>query len=127
VSIGASAPDKTKLPKIFNVNWFRKGPDGKFLWPGYGDNIRVLKWIFERAEGTANAVETPIGLLPVNGSIDISGLSGVADKMDDILKVDKQEWLDECDLIAEHQAQFGDRLPKEMSQQFEDLKSRLNK
>jgi phosphoenolpyruvate carboxykinase (GTP) len=127
VSIGASAPDKTKLPKIFNVNWFRKGPDGKFLWPGYGDNIRVLKWIFERAEGTADAVETPIGLLPVNGSIDISGLSGVADKMDDILKVDKQEWLDECDLIAEHQAQFGDRLPKEMSQQFEDLKSRLNK
>ncbi len=127
MNIGNNAPDKTKLPKIFNVNWFRKGPDGKFLWPGYGDNIRVLQWIFERAEGTAGAVETPIGLIPEKGSIDISGLSGVADKMDDILKVDKQEWLDECELIAEHQAIFGDRLPKEMSQQFEALKSRLNK
>jgi phosphoenolpyruvate carboxykinase (GTP) len=127
VKIGASAPDKTKLPKIFNVNWFRKGADGKFLWPGYGDNIRVLKWIFERAEGTAGAVETPIGLLPEKGSIDISGLGGVADKMDDILKVDKNEWLDECELIAEHQKIFGDRLPKEMSEEFEKLKLRLKK
>ena len=127
VKIGENAPDKTKLPKIFNVNWFRKGPDGKFLWPGYGDNIRVLKWIFERAEGTAGAVETPIGLVPVKGAIDIDGLSGVADKMDDILKVDKTEWLDECDLIAEHQRIFGDRLPKEMAEQFENLKTRLKK
>jgi phosphoenolpyruvate carboxykinase (GTP) len=127
VEIGKNAPDKTKLPKIFNVNWFRKGPDGKFLWPGYGDNIRVLKWIFERAEGTAGAVETPIGLTPEQGSIDISGLAGVADKMDNILKVDKQEWLDECELIAEHQAQFGDRLPKEMAEEFEGLKARLKK
>ena len=127
VKIGEQAPDKTKLPKIFNVNWFRKGPDGKFLWPGYGDNIRVLKWIFERVEGTVSAIETPIGLVPEKGSIDVTGLSGVADKMDDILKVDKNEWLDECDLIAEHQKIFGDRLPKEMSEQFDDLKVRLNK
>ena len=127
VKIGEQAPDKTKLPKIFNVNWFRKGPDGKFLWPGYGDNIRVLKWIFERVEGTVSAIETPIGLVPEKGSIDVTGLSGVADKMDDILKVDKIEWLDECDLIAEHQKIFGDRLPKEMSEQFDDLKVRLNK
>ena len=127
VKIGEQAPDKTKLPKIFNVNWFRKGPDGKFLWPGYGDNIRVLKWIFERVEGTVSAIETPIGLVPEKGSIDVTGLSGVADKMDDILKVDKNEWLDECDLIAEHQKIFGDRLPKEMSEQFDDLKARLNK
>ena len=127
VTIGENAPDKTRLPKIFNVNWFRKGPDGKFLWPGYGDNIRVLKWIFERAEGTAGAVETAIGLLPEKNAIDISGLSGVADKMDDILKVDKAEWLDECELIAEHQKLFGDRLPKEMAEQFESLKSRLKK
>ncbi len=126
VNIGNNAPDVSKLPKIFNVNWFRKGPDGKFLWPGYGDNIRVLKWIFERVEGTAGATETPIGLIPEKESIDISGLSGVADKMDDILKVNQKEWLDECELIAEHQAQFGDRLPKEMSEQFENLKSRLN-
>ena len=127
VKIGESAKDKSKLPKIFNVNWFRKGPDGKFLWPGYGDNIRVLKWIFERLEGTAGADETPIGFVPEKNSIDLSGLPGVADKMDDILKVDKQEWLDECELIAEHQAIFGDRLPKEMSGQFEELKRRLGK
>jgi phosphoenolpyruvate carboxykinase (GTP) len=127
VKIGESARDKTKLPKIFNVNWFRKGPDGKFLWPGYGDNIRVLKWIFERIEGTAGAVETPIGYTPEKNSIDLSGLPGVAEKMDEILKVDKQEWIDECELIAEHQAIFGSHLPKEMSGQFESLKNRLGK
>jgi len=127
VNIGNNAPDVSKLPKIFNVNWFRKGPDGKFLWPGYGDNIRVLKWIFERVEGSAGAIDTPIGLIPEKDSIDITGLSGVADKMEDILKVDKKEWLDECELIAEHQTQFGDRLPKEMSEQYENLKERLNK
>jgi len=127
VKIGQNAPDKARLPKIFNVNWFRKGADGKFLWPGYGDNIRVLKWIFERVEGSAGAIDTPIGLIPEKDAIDISGLSGVADKMEEILKVDKKEWLDECELIAEHQAQFGDRLPKEMSEQYENLKKRLNK
>ena len=127
VNIGKNAPDKSKLPMIFNVNWFRKGPDGKFLWPGYGDNIRVLKWIFERTQDTAKAVETAIGLVPEKGSIDVSGLGGVADKMEEILLVDKNEWLDECDLIAEHQAQFGERLPKEMADQFEQLKARLKK
>jgi len=127
VKIGQNAPDKNKLPKIFNVNWFRKSPEGKFLWPGYGDNIRVLKWIFERVEGTGGAVETPIGFVPEKGSIDISGLTGVADKMGEILKVDKKEWLDECELIAEHQKQFGDRLPKEMAEQYEKLKERLEK
>jgi len=127
VKLGASAPDKSKLPGIFNVNWFRKGADGKFLWPGYGDNIRVLKWIFERMEGTAGAVETPIGFVPETDSIDISGLAGMEASMDNILKVDAAEWLAECDLIAEHQAKFGDRLPKEMIEQFESLKTRLNK
>jgi phosphoenolpyruvate carboxykinase (GTP) len=127
VKTGASASDKNKLPKIFNVNWFRKSSEGKFLWPGYGDNIRVLKWIFERLEGTTEAVETPIGFVPKKGDIDISGLTGVAEKMDEILKVDKTEWLAECDLIAEHQAKFGDKLPIEMTQQFESLKARLIK
>ena len=127
VKIGETAPDKTKLPAIFNVNWFRKGADGKFLWPGYGDNIRVLKWIFERLEGTANALETPVGFVPEQGSLDLSGLSGVADKLDDILKVDTNEWLAECELIAEHQQQFGDRLPKEMAEQYVKLKGRLLK
>jgi phosphoenolpyruvate carboxykinase (GTP) len=126
VTIGKNAPDSTKLPKIFNVNWFRKGADGKFLWPGYGDNIRVLQWIFERADGTADARETAIGFVPVKGSINTSGLHGVEEKMDDILKVDKKEWLDECELIAEHQQIFGERLPAEMKDQFEKLKTRLS-
>lgn len=127
VKIGASAPDKNKLPKIFNVNWFRKGSDGKFLWPGYGDNIRVLQWIFERTDGGGLADETPIGYVPARGAIDVSGLNGVENNMPELLKVDRKEWLDECDLIAEHQAMFGDRLPKEISLQFKNLKLRLNK
>ena len=127
VSIGANAPNKDRLPKIFNVNWFRKGADGKFLWPGYGDNIRALKWIFERVSGQGEAVETPIGYVPSANAIDLSGLDGVASKMSEILKVDKKEWLDECELITEHQAQFGDKLPSEMVNQFEKLKARLNK
>ncbi|NCA77306.1 MAG: phosphoenolpyruvate carboxykinase (GTP) [Alphaproteobacteria bacterium] len=125
ISIGKMASDPTKLPKIFNVNWFRKGADGKFLWPGYGDNIRVLKWIFGRVEGTEKAVETPIGYVPDRNSIDVNGLPGVAEKMDQILKVDKKEWLDECELIAEHQKIFGDKLPGEIRTQFERLKERL--
>jgi len=125
IHIGEIAPDKTKLPKIFNVNWFRKGPDGKFLWPGYGDNIRVLKWIFERVDGNAAAIETPIGYVPEKSSIDITGLTGVADKMEDILKVNREEWLHECELIEEHQKIFGDRLPAELKEQYEALKKRL--
>ena len=125
IKIGETAPDKNKLPKIFNVNWFRKGADGKFLWPGYGDNIRILKWIFERVEGSADAAETPIGFVPKKESIDISGLSNQEDKMGEILKVDKSEWQAECELIAEHQKIFGDRLPKEMVRQYDKLKQRL--
>jgi phosphoenolpyruvate carboxykinase (GTP) len=127
VSVGENAPAKDKLPAIFNVNWFRKGADGKFLWPGYGDNIRVLKWIFERLEGTAGAIDTPIGFVPEKGSVDTTGLTGVAEKMDDILKVDAAEWLAECELIEEHQKIFGERLPEEMRRQFLALKERLNK
>jgi phosphoenolpyruvate carboxykinase (GTP) len=127
VKIGANAPVKENLPKIFNVNWFRKGPDGKFLWPGYGDNIRVLQWIFERTDGGGNAVETPIGFVPAKGAIDITGLNGVEKNMDNLLKVDNKEWLDECGLIAEHQANFGDRFPIEIKTQFDQLKIRLNK
>lgn len=125
VSIGENAPDKTKLPKIFNVNWFRKNSEGKWLWPGYGDNIRVLGWIIERVMGNVDAVETPIGFVPKKEDINIDGLEGQAALMDDLLSVNKQLWLDECELIAEHQAQFGDSLPAEMKAQFENLKARL--
>jgi phosphoenolpyruvate carboxykinase (GTP) len=127
VKIGRTAPDKTHLPKIFNVNWFRKNADGKFLWPGYGDNIRVLKWIFGRVEGTADAIETPIGFVPSKDGIDISGLQGMESNLNEVLKVDKTEWLKECELIAEHQTLFGNRLPEEMKTRLEKLKSYLNK
>jgi len=121
------APDKSKLPLIFNVNWFRKSAEGKFLWPGYGDNIRVLGWILDRVMGNVDAVETPIGFVPKKEDINIEGLAGQAEKMDELLTVSKEAWLDECELIAEHQAQFGDKLPKEMKEQFEALKARLSK
>jgi phosphoenolpyruvate carboxykinase (GTP) len=125
IKIGATAPDKTKLPKIYNVNWFRKDSNGKFLWPGYGDNIRVLKWIFERLEGEADATKTPIGHIPSHGSIDISGLPGQAEKMKELFKVDRDEWKEECKLIEEHQAIFGSHYPAELQEQFNGLKSRL--
>ena len=127
IKIGDTAPDKSKLPKIFNVNWFRKSSEGKFLWPGYGDNIRVLKWIFERVEGTTEAVQSAIGYIPIKNAIDISGLSGVAEQMGELLKVDKNDWNNEVELIKEHYAKFGDRLPKEMQKQFDGLVERLGK
>ncbi|MGC8802648.1 MAG: phosphoenolpyruvate carboxykinase (GTP) [Bacteroidales bacterium] len=126
LKIGATAPDKQKLPRIFNVNWFRKDNNGKFLWPGYGENIRVLKWIFERLEGKAEAVETPIGYVPTPDAIDITGLPNQAEKMPELLKVDRDEWLRECELIAEHQTIFGDRYPAALREQFESLKNRLS-
>jgi len=125
IKIGQNAPDKNKLPKVFNVNWFRKDANGKYLWPGYGDNIRILKWIFERVEGTVDANETPIGYTPFKENIDISGLAGQESKMDELLKVDVNEWKAECELIEEHQKLFGSRLPIEITNQFLELKKRL--
>jgi phosphoenolpyruvate carboxykinase (GTP) len=127
VKIGQTAPDKSKLPAIFNVNWFRKSAEGKFLWPGYGDNIRVLKWIFERVDGTVEAKETAIGYVPAEKSIDVSGLNGVEKNLPELLKVEKDKWYDELELINEHYAKFGDRLPKEMKAQLEKLVERLQK
>ena len=127
IRIGKNAPDKNKLPKIFNVNWFRKSSQGKFLWPGYGDNIRALKWIFERIEGADNATETPVGLVPKPGSIDTSGLNEIEKDMPEILKTDKNEWIAETELINEHYTTFGNRLPEELKNQFEALKERLNR
>jgi phosphoenolpyruvate carboxykinase (GTP) len=125
IKIGETAPDKDKLPQIFNVNWFRKNSEGKWLWPGYGDNIRVLRWIFERVEGTAAANDTVIGFVPTADSIDVSGLNGVAENMKELVDVSKEAWADELTLIEEHYAKFGDRLPKELKKQFEDLKVRM--
>ncbi len=117
-----------KLPKIFYVNWFRKDQDGKWLWPGFGDNSRVLKWIFERTSGKGKATETPIGFMPTEDALDLTGLEGVSEAdMKELLKVDKEEWLNEVSSIKEHYAKFGDELPKELAAQLDALESRLKK
>lgn len=126
VSIGASAPDQSKLPKIFNVNWFRKSAEGKFLWPGYGDNIRVLQWIFERVEGKAEAEETPIGYVPKLGSINTTGLNGFAANMAELLTVDHDQWKHELELVRESYANFGSTLPEELAKQVDVIEARLS-
>jgi len=118
--------DGAKLPKLFYVNWFRKGEGGGFLWPGYSENSRVLKWIFERCEGTAKAVETPIGNLPAPQAIDTSGLSDVTpEALAELLRVEVDGWLTEAPMIAKYYDQFGDRLPRELRDELRALKEGL--
>ena len=119
--------DPNKLPKIFYVNWFRKTPGGKWLWPGYGENSRVLKWICERIEGTGKAVETPIGYIPAPGAIDTSGLNVSDADMAELLKVDATDWLLEVESIKKHYSQFGDRLPQGLKDELTSLEKRLLK
>jgi phosphoenolpyruvate carboxykinase (GTP) len=115
-----------KLPKIYYVNWFRKSDGGDFLWPGFGDNGRVLKWIFERCEGTAKAVETPIGNLPAPTALDTSGLSDVSpEDMAALLRVDAEGWLHELPLISQYYDQFGDRMPKALREELRKLEEGL--
>ncbi len=116
-----------KLPKIFYVNWFRKDQNGKWLWPGFGDNSRVLKWIFERTSGEGKAVKTPIGYMPTEDAIDLTGLESVSEAdLHELLKVDKNEWLNEVASVREHYAKFGEKLPKELAKQLDALEARLN-
>jgi phosphoenolpyruvate carboxykinase (GTP) len=114
-----------KLPKIYYVNWFRQDENGKFLWPGYGENSRVLKWIFERCDGKANAVVTPIGNLPTPNDLDMRGLDISADALAKLLAVDVDGWLAEVPLIREHFAKFGSHLPEGMKQEVDELEKRL--
>jgi phosphoenolpyruvate carboxykinase (GTP) len=114
-----------KLPRIFHVNWFRKGEDGRFLWPGYGENSRVLEWIFRRCAGDADAHETPLGLVPARGDLYTGGLDVPAEDLDAVLTVDHDELRDQLPQLEEHLAIFGDRLPDEIRAQFEALKRRL--
>jgi phosphoenolpyruvate carboxykinase (GTP) len=122
----AAEPGVT-LPKIYYVNWFRKDAQGRFLWPGYGENSRVLKWVFERVIGTAAAIETSIGRLPAPESIDTSNLSLPPRSLAELLRVDTEGWLAEIPSIREHLAQFGDRTPKELVRQVDLLQARLTK
>ncbi len=117
--------DADKLPKIFYVNWFRKDTDGGWLWPGFGENSRVLKWIVERISGKADAVETPIGYLPTPDALDTSDLDVTEQQMNELLNVDKDEWLNEIKSIREHYERFEDKLPDALRDELEALETRL--
>jgi phosphoenolpyruvate carboxykinase (GTP) len=113
------------LPRIFMVNWFRKDADGDFLWPGFGDNSRVLAWIFRRCDEEAEAVDTPIGRVPAKGALDLTGLDLSERALDELLEVDPHLWREQLPQVREHFAQFGDRLPGELRRQLETLEARL--
>jgi phosphoenolpyruvate carboxykinase (GTP) len=117
--------DAAKLPKIFYVNWFRKSSDGRWLWPGFGENSRVLEWVFQRCAGAGEAVSTPIGYLPAPGAIPTDGLDISDDDMTELLRVDVDEWLSEVPDIEQYFDQFGDHLPSELRSQLEGLRERL--
>ncbi len=114
-------------PKIFHVNWFRRDDNNKFLWPGYGDNLRVLEWILARCRGDVGANETPIGATPKDGDLDLTGLDVSAETMQKLYAIDKQEWLTECEGVEEFFKSLGDRVPKEMYVELEALRGRLKK
>jgi phosphoenolpyruvate carboxykinase (GTP) len=112
-------------PKVFHVNWFRKGADGKFLWPGFGENVRVLKWILERTEGKAAAQETPIGFVPTAGSLTLDGLNISPQTISELLEVNSSDWAAEQEGIGAFLAKFGDRLPSELREEQAALAKRL--
>jgi phosphoenolpyruvate carboxykinase (GTP) len=114
-----------KLPKIYYVNWFRMDENGKYLWPGYGENSRVLKWVFERCEGKVHAVDTPIGRLPAPGDLDTKGLDLPGANLAKLLSVDVEGWLAEVPLIREHFAKFGSHLPEGLNREVDELEGRL--
>lgn len=116
-----------KAPKIFNVNWFRTDDEGNFVWPGFGDNMRVLNWIIDRCEGKATATETAIGYVPQPEDIDLTDLDMDIETLKSILKVDKEVWLKEAAEIEEHYKKFGDKLPVQLREQLENLKANLAK
>jgi phosphoenolpyruvate carboxykinase (GTP) len=120
------ATDADKLPKIYSVNWFRKDADGGYMWPGYGENSRVLAWIVDRLEGLAGAEETAIGRFPLPGELDVTGLDISEETMAELFRVDTASWLAEADLTAEYFTKFGDKVPAELHTQLDTLKARLS-
>jgi phosphoenolpyruvate carboxykinase (GTP) len=117
--------DTSKLPRIFCVNWFRKAPDGGWLWPGFSENSRVLEWIVRRCEGTAEAVDTAIGRLPLPQALNTKGLTIALENIDQLLRVDPKQWRAELPSLREHFASFGERLPDELRAQLDALNERL--
>ncbi len=124
LAIGSKS-DSSKLPKIFFVNWFRRDENGRFLWPGFGENSRVLKWVFERVDGSVDAVSTPIGLLPAEGALDTKGLDIDSADLKALLDVDTDGWKEAVPQIREHFAQFGPKLPSKLTVQLDSLASAL--
>jgi phosphoenolpyruvate carboxykinase (GTP) len=115
-----------KLPKIFLVNWFRKDDDGRFIWPGYGENSRVLEWIFRRCNGEGETVESPIGLLPAAGELNIEGLEISEEALSELLSVDPDLFKQQLPQVKEHLERFGDRLPQQLQDQLASLEARLD-
>ncbi len=125
LEIGANA-DPDKLPRMFWVNWFRKDEDGKFLWPGFGENCRVLKWVLERVAGQGEITETAIGNVPSIHGLDLKGIDISEDQLNELLSVDNSEWFEEIPLIEDHFSFIGERLPDSLTAELEELKTRLN-
>jgi phosphoenolpyruvate carboxykinase (GTP) len=121
----AQRTDRAKLPKIFFVNWFRKGEKGEWLWPGYGENSRVLKWVCERVEGTGKGIATPIGVLPTATALDLSGLDFDRERIGKLLGIDVAGWEAEIADIRNYYAKFGEHLPQALHQELNSLSSRL--
>src|SRR5690606_5445651 len=119
--------DAAKLPRIFFVNWFRKDQDGRFIWPGFGDNVRVLKWITQRLEGEAEAIDTAVGHVPTAAALDLDGVDLTEAQMQTLLDVDPDVWSEEAALIPAFFEKFGDRLPKALWRQHEALVKRLDR
>jgi phosphoenolpyruvate carboxykinase (GTP) len=117
--------DAAKLPRIYAVNWFRKGADGKFLWPGFGDNSRVLEWVVRRLEGEVDAADTPIGRVPERGDLELDGLDVTAEQLEELFAIDPVTWLAESNLTEEYFDKFGDRVPPELRSQLQALRDRL--
>jgi phosphoenolpyruvate carboxykinase (GTP) len=124
IDVGKGA-DASKLPKIFYVNWFRRDEDGGFLWPGYGENGRVLKWVVERLQGRAGAVETPIGHVPTPDGLDVEGLDMTPEQLARALAVDVEEWKAELPLIQEWFDKIGDKVPTTLLTELDGLRARL--
>lgn len=120
---GFTTPEK--LPRIYSVNWFRKDTNGKFIWPGFGENARVLEWIVNRLSDKAEAVDTPIGRIPAPGALNTDGLDVTQDQMAELFAVNADSWLAETDLTKEYYAEFGDRVPTELNAQLQGLRDRL--
>ena len=117
-----------KAPKIFHVNWFRTDDNGHFIWPGFGDNMRVLMWMLDRCEGKVDAVETPIGYVPKAEDINIEGLSDITlDVLKGLLEIDNDLWLEDVKGVEELYDQIGERVPAELRKQLADLRARLSK